>query len=880
MNSSDIRQSFLKFFEDRNHEVVESSPVVPQNDPTLLFTNAGMNQFKDLLLGNEVRDYKRAASSQKCIRAGGKHNDLDEVGKDGRHLTFFEMLGNWSFGDYYKRDAIVWAWDYILNVLKFDPAVLYVTVHHSDEDSLKIWRDEVGVEPDRILKLGDKDNFWSMGPTGPCGPCTEIHIDLHPEAGAFDFVEGYDDDRVIEFWNLVFMESNRNEDGSMEPLPLQSVDTGMGLERVTAVLEGVDSVFHTDIFRPVLQKTADLLGTEVNDWPAFFKTPEFVDYSVIADHVRSVVFSLCDGAKFSNEGTGYVVRRILRRAVRHGRRLGFEGPFMHELVAPLVQKFGDVYPELKAQGEKAAELVRLEEERFFRNIDRGMELFETAAAEAKAAGQTNIGGDKVFDLHTTYGFPPDLTQIMAEEHGLGVDLEEYAKLLNEFRETSKGKDMYATAAGVGDWTTIHEGPSSTFVGYDNLESQTRIMKSRHLEDARYELILEETPFYAESGGQVGDVGQITGKGLTFKVLDTQKSPIGIVHSVELTNGTVTDENIQGVFHAHVDEEARRLTISNHTATHLLHAALRDIVSDQVFQAGSLVSPDKLRFDFSHGEPLTDEQVDAIETRVNQQIREGHEVVAHQDVDRETAVEEMGAMAIFGEKYGDKVRVVEIPGESVELCGGTHVQNTADINLFRITSEAGVAAGIRRIEAVTNETAFATFQSDKDLVQTLSRMLKTEPARLMERIEGLQAERGELEKQVQKLSAKLASADSADLVDEATEIEGVKVIAKQINADTRDQLLQYADQLRSKMDEGVVLLASEIDGKAALLCLVTDSAFKNRKLKAGDLINEAASYVEGRGGGRPTLAQAGGTKLDGIHASVDNFPQIVRSALGA
>lgn len=880
MNSDQLRAEFLTYFKEREHRVIDSSPVVPEGDPTLLFTNAGMNQFKDQLLGNDVRDYKRATSAQKCIRAGGKHNDLDEVGKDGRHLTFFEMLGNWSFGDYYKKESIEWAWDFCLNRLELDPERLYVTVHENDDESFDIWSEEIGIPDTRLLRLGDKDNFWAMGPTGPCGPCTEIHIDLTPEAEGFEFVEGYDDDRVVEIWNLVFMEFNRDESDNLNPLPMKSVDTGMGLDRVAMVMEGRANVFHTDIFRPIISRTASLLDIEIEDWDAFYQRDDFIEFAVIGDHIRAVMFSLCDGAKFSNEGAGYVIRRILRRAVRYGRQLGFEGPFLHQVAHAVIEKFQHAYPELEANGKNAAELIKLEEERFFRNIDRGIELFETAAAEVEDAGENTIGGDKVFELHTTFGFPPDLTEIMAEEKGLKVDLNEYERLLEEFRETSRGKDMYEGAAGVGDWVTVEEGPSSHFVGYKSDEITTRVLKFRHLKDRDYELLLEDTPFYSESGGQVGDTGRIEAKSIAFEVTDTQKAPIGIVHTATLTRGQLSEEALRSVeFEAEIDRKRRSLTQSNHTATHLLHAALRNIVSEQIFQSGSLVAPDRLRFDFSHGEPLSDEELEAVEKRVNEQIREAHPVVAHFDVDRDRAVNEMGAMAIFGEKYGDSVRVIEIPGESVELCGGTHVQNTAEINLFRITSETGVAAGIRRIEAVTNETAFRHVQQDRDTLRALARTLKTDTRSLEERLEGLLEERQELERQVQKLSQRLAKADSADLVSDAIDVDGVKVIAQKISADTRDQMLKYADSLREKLDEGVVLLGAEIDGKAALLCLVTESAFKNRKLKAGDLINQAAEFVDGRGGGRPTLAQAGGTNVDGLGASVEQFESIVRNSLG-
>ncbi len=880
MHSRDIRNSYLRFFEKLDHVVVESAPVVPQGDPTLLFTNAGMNQFKDLLLGNEVRDYKRAASVQKCIRAGGKHNDLDEVGKDGRHLTFFEMLGNWSFGDYYKKESILWAWDYCLNVLKLDEKRLYVTVHVNDQDSYDMWLNDMKIAPEHLLKLGDADNFWSMGPTGPCGPCTEIHIDLHPELGPINFVEdGYDPDRVVEIWNLVFMEFNRDDQGTLNPLPMKSVDTGLGLDRVAMVKQGVSNVFHTDLFRPILARTAELLGKKVEDWKAFYASPEFTDFAVIADHTRTVTFSLVDGAQFANDGRGYVVRRILRRAVRHGRRLGFTGPFMFELAQTVVEEYGEFYPELNGMGSRVSEIIRLEEERFFRNIDRGMDLFEESATEAITAGEKSLSGDRVFQLHATFGFPPDLTQIMAEERGLTIDMNAYEHLWREHQETSKGKDMYADAAGVGDWQTVHEGPSSHFVGYSGLEATTRVMKYRPLADNKFELLLEETPFYAESGGQVGDEGEVSCGDLLFSVLDTQKAPIGIVHSAKLVKGTVSAETLNGKATARVDAHKRKLTQSNHTATHLLHAALRGLVSDTIFQAGSQVSPEKLRFDFSYGSGLTEDQIQAVENQVNDQIRASHVVHSHFDVPRDHAVNELGAMAIFGEKYGDSVRVIEIPGESVELCGGTHVTNTSDINLFRITSESGIAAGIRRIEAVTNEAAYQAFDLDRERVRQLALILKSDPTHLIDRATSLLEERAELDKSRERLSLRIAKLESVEILASAEDVGGISVISKTISVDSRDQLVTYAELLQDRAEEGVVLLAAEIENSAALICVVTNSAFKNRKLKAGDLVNLAAKYVDGRGGGRPTLAHAGGNNTAGISEAVSNFSRLVREQLG-
>ncbi len=898
MKPSTLRDRFLQFFEDRDHEVVPSSPVVPENDPTLLFTNAGMNQFKDLLLGNEERDYSRATSSQKCIRAGGKHNDLEEVGKDGRHLTFFEMLGNWSFGDYYKRQAIEWAWEFILEVLEFDRDRLYVTIYKDDDESFDIWADDIGVDPDRILRLGDIDegdeeNFWSMGPTGPCGPCTEIHYDLHPEEGELEFVEGYDEERINEIWNLVFMEFNRDDDGNLDPLPLKSVDTGLGLERVAMIKAGADNIFRTELFLPIFRDVAARLqsddddgvddDTVVIDGDAIpiedlldVDSDYFPHLAVIGDHIRTLMFAICDGAKFSNEGRGYVLRRILRRAVRFGRQLGFDEPFLWQVGQTVTEHYGDAYPELQATGDEARELIKLEEERFFRNIDRGLELFDNAADEAETEGRTQLSGDEVFELHATYGFPPELTESMAEERGMTIDWSGYDERWEEHREKSRGKDVHADAAGVGDWKTIHEGPADEFTGYDRLEESVRVQKMRHLDGDEYELLLDKTPFYAESGGQIGDRGVVesSGDGPSFRITDTQKSPIGIVHRATRIEGDVDEASLAAEFIASVDSRHRQQTACNHTATHLLHAALQKEVSDSIFQAGSLVAPDRLRFDFRHGE------ISDLEDRVNRQIRERRPVEVETDVDRDEAVEERGAMAIFGEKYGDRVRVVEIPGESVELCGGTHVENTGDIGLFRITSESSVGSGLRRIEAVTEEQAFEAFDRDRQLLDRVAELVDADTTNLEARLKSILDKTSELERQVDSLSQKIADQGATEMVDDAVDVDGINVIAEVVDVADRDQMLDYADKLREELKEGqgAVLLGARIDGKAALACLLTDEVVEDRGLKAGDLINAVATHVDGRGGGRPTLAQAGGSNPDGLGNAADAFADAVRDAL--
>ena len=883
MTPDQIRERYLRFFEEQDHRVVASSPVVPLQDPTLLFTNAGMNQFKDLLLGNEVRDYTRAASVQKCIRAGGKHNDLDEVGRDGRHLTFFEMLGNWSFGDYYKKDSIHWAWKFVTQILDLDPDRLYVSTYKDDDEAYDIWHDEIGIPDSHLARQGDveagnEENFWSMGDTGPCGPCTELFYDLKPELGPVTFEEGaFDEDRVVEFWNIVFMEFNRDSDGVFHELAMKSVDTGMGLDRMAMIKAGQDNVFKSSLFSPILLATASMLGHEVSDVAEIYGQNDFSDYCVIADHIRSVTFSLCDGAKFANTGRGSVLRSILRRAMRHGQKLGFEGPFLHELAHVVVEHYGKTYPELSGD---AARLIKVEEERFLRTLSKGLTRFESHLKERGDAGFTDLEPGVVADLHTTYGFPWDMTRIMAQDAGFTVDEDAVRGHMESHILASKGAKT-VDVVGVGDWTTVTEGSADGFT-YAETSLTTHLRKVRSLGEGNFQVTLANTPFYAESGGQGGDTGTIRAAdgSFTLEVTDTQKAPIGRVHTCTLTEGTLEPGTSTVDVVAEIDT-ARRARISyNHTATHLLHAALHAYVSEEATQAGSMVAPEKLRFDFAHDTALTPEQLADVESWVNAQIRAAHDVVIHEDVPSDVATGEMGAMALFGEKYGDLVRVVDIPGaSSVELCGGTHVRNTAEINLFRITSESSVSAGTRRVEAVTHSDAHALFQADRDLIAELASALRVDAAAVLDRARVVINERADLDRQVQKLTQRLAHLEVDELVAAAAEINGVKVLAQKISVDTRDAMLAYADQLKTKLDQGIILLAAELDGKAALLCLVTDATFKAHKIKAGDLINAAATHIGGRGGGRPTLAQAGGSNPAGLQDAVDAFEQIARDALG-
>ena len=879
MTPDQLRSSYLEFFQQRAHRVVASSPVIPEGDKTLLFTNAGMNQFKDVLLGLEKRDYVRAASVQKCVRAGGKHNDLDEVGKSPRHLTFFEMLGNWSFGEYYKREAIAWAWEYITGIVKLDPNRLFVSVFRTDDESHAIWRDEVGVPDAHIVRLDEDDNFWSMGPTGPCGPCTEIYYDVYPERGDAVWQPGFEDDRFIEIWNLVFMESDAQADGTLIPLPMQSVDTGMGLDRVAAILAGVNSVFKTELFTPTLAQIHRLLTGESVDGASLFEHPQFTSYCVIADHIRTVLFSIVDGARFANDGRGYVLRRILRRAVRHGRQLGFERPFLCEVADAVVANFQHVYPELRLKHREAATVIRTEEERFFRTIDRGTSLFEDVVAAAKQAGTNEIDGDAVFKLYDTFGFPPDLTEIMAGEHGMSIDTAGYKAAMERQRSRSRAADD--RYEDVGEWQILAEGNANTFVGYDALEVTTDVLRYRLQDEGRVEFTLRESPFYAESGGQVGDKGVVESSdgALVIEVDDVQKTPAGITLSGVISDGNLTAERLSAPVRARVDANTRLRSASNHTATHLLHAALHRIVSKDAFQAGSLVAPNRLRFDFSHGEGVSDAQLAEMEAWVNAEIQADRAVQIHNDVPLAEA-ERRGAMRMFGEKYGETVRMVEVGADSLELCGGTHVQRTGELAFFRIVAESGVAAGVRRIEAVTREDAFALAQADRHRVESLAALLKAPASQLEERVQRLLSEHRSLERQVESLTQQAANEQAASLTSSVVDVDGVGVLAARVQVANRDALLAMADGLRDQLGSvAVALLATVLDDKPALLVMATDAAVKQRGLKAGDLINDAAEHVGGRGGGRPTLAQAGGKDVGGIDGAVAAFVEAVRTRLG-
>ena len=873
VKADELREKFLAYFAGLNHEVVASSPVVPRNDPTLLFANAGMNQFKEVFLGNEVRSYKRATSVQKCIRAGGKHNDLDEVGKDGRHLTFFEMLGNWSFGDYFKKEAITWAWTFLTEHLGLDPKVLYVSIYKDDDEAYDIWHNVVGLEDFRIARFGniekgDEENFWSMGPVGACGPCTEIYIDKEPEKEMLWGV-GFPENRYLELWNVVFMQFERAESGSLTRLPMCSVDTGMGLERILGVLQNVDSVYETDLFTHILETIASLLGKPMSQ-AEILASADCTAYRVIADHIRTLTFAVSEGQPFSNDGRGYVLRRILRRAVRFGRMLGFHEPFLCKVSQAVVDAFSKAYPEIALVAKQTQDVIRIEEERFFATIDRGIARFEEVAARAK---NNAIDGRDAFVLYDTYGFPLDLTQIMAEERGMTVDVAGFDAALAEQRQRSSEKAKFYVADKT-PWTILHEGQTCTFCGYtkDSLESD--ILRYRHSGDI-CEIILRNTPFYAEGGGEVGDHGTIAAKDgdLVFNVIDTMRGEGGIVHICEIREGFVTPEIMRGQFVATVDAEFRAAVSANHTCTHLLQAALRGLVSGDIHQAGSFVGFDRFRFDFTFNRALTHDEIIAVEKRVNEVIAGAHPVVKHADVPIEKA-RTMGAMAIFGEKYGDVVRVIEVPGISTEFCGGIHVDNTRDIQTFRVVSESACSAGIRRIECVTRKSAMALYASERRTVADAARTLHCSNDDVVARIEKLQENKTALEKQIEQLKLRIAQAEVASiLATRRDSASGIAVYASRLDIADRKDLLTYGDLVRDKMHNGVALLGAVIDGKPALMCVASADAVK-AGIHCGKIVGACAAIVGGKGGGKPNSAQAGGTDCTKLDEAIENIYKIV------
>ncbi len=853
--SAELRDQFLKYFESHGHTIVASSPLVPANDPTLLFTNAGMVQFKDVFLGTEKRNYLRATTAQRCVRAGGKHNDLENVGYTARHHTFFEMLGNFSFGEYFKKEAIHYAWDFLTNVVGLPPERLWVTVYAEDDEAAEVWLDDIGIDPERFTRIGTSDNFWSMGDTGPCGPCSEIFYDHGPEIeGGPPGTPEEDGDRYIEIWNLVFMQYNRDESGEMTPLPKPSVDTGMGLERLAAVLQNVHNNYEIDLFKSLIEAAGKLTGT---------RDLENKSLRVIADHIRSCAFLIVDGVLPSNEGRGYVLRRIIRRAARHGHQLGCKKPFFYQLVAALDDEMGDAYPELRQHRGHVERVLHKEEQRFAETLEQGMRILEDAIAAMQG---DVIDGETVFKLYDTYGFPVDLTADVAREKNLQIDQAGFEKAMQAQRERARASSQFnasGSAFKLGDY------PATRFLGYERYTAEAKVIAILQRDEAIDQLengdqavvILDQTPFYAESGGQVGDVGFIrVGDETEFEVSDTQKQNDVYLHVGHLRNGELSvGDEVTGA----IDEGYRRAVMLNHSATHLMHAALRKVLGTHVQQKGSLVAADRLRFDFSHYQPLERDEIIAIEQWVNDQIR-GNLETRTETMDMEAA-KQAGAIALFGEKYGDVVRVLRIGSDSVELCGGTHVPRAGDIGLFKIVLETGIASGVRRIEAVTGETAVQRFIDSEAKLETAANKLKASRDDVLQRIEQLQASNRALEKQLEAIKSRQAAQTGGDLASQAKEVKGIKVLAASLDGANVKTLRDTVDQLKNKLGAAAVVLASNDNGKLSIIAGVTRA--ESEKIRAGDLANMVAEQCGGRGGGRADMAQAGGNQPENLDAAL-------------
>jgi len=882
MKASEIRRRFLEYFQLRGHELRPSSSLIPGDDPTLLFTNAGMVQFKAVFLGTEEVPWDRAVTAQKCVRAGGKHNDLEQVGETARHHTFFEMLGNFSFGDYFKRDAIHFAWEFLTVELGLDPERLFVTVHHTDDEAFDLWQSVAGVPRARIYRLGDRDNFWQMADTGPCGPCSEIHYDQRPDGERdvpdVETFEALGESGVImELWNLVFMQYDRDAEGTLNRLPAPSIDTGAGLERLAAVLQQVDSNYHTDLFLPLLDRVGRVTGLVYEP-----DTPAGMSFRVLADHARAVAFLLVDGVFPSNEGRGYVLRRILRRAVRHAWLLGRREPTLVEVVEEVVETMAGAYPELGERREHLLRMTRLEEERFLTTIEGGMSRFEELAPREgrgteSEEGARRISGDEAFRLYDTFGFPLDLTQLMARERGYEVDVQGFERALEAQRARSRSDRELSLAGGAGEttlaeWTIFEEPVEQRWEGWDRTEVETRVLAARRAGD-RFGVILERNPFYVEAGGQVADTGFVEGERWSLEV-----TSVGRVEGRVAVEGTLEGQppvEVEPV-RARVEHDRRHDIERNHTATHLLHSALRNVLGEHVEQRGSLVAPDRLRFDFSHTAPLTDDEIEAVEREVNDAIWSDHPV-EWAIVDRQEALER-GAMALFGEKYGDQVRVVEIPGVSLELCGGTHLRHTGEAGLLRILREGGVASGVRRIEAVTGPGAYRRLREAEEELAQLGDLLRTSRENLSTRVEQLLAERAELEKLLDELRRSGGGGETVVHEERVEGPDGVDILYRGVRLRVRDadDARSFGDAFRESESAGVLALASEApDEKHALFVFVTDDLIA-RGVKAGDLVREIAREVGGRGGGRPHLAQGGIEDPSRIDEALRSGASVLRS----
>lgn len=934
-SSIEIRQEFINFFVERGHKFVPSSPVIPYNDPTLLFTNAGMNQFKDLFLGKGTRDYKRAVNSQKCIRVSGKHNDLEEVGKDTYHHTFFEMLGNWSFGDYYKKEAIRWAWELLTDVWKLPKDRLYATVYKTDDEAENFWKTETDIEHSHILRFGEKENFWEMGEVGPCGPCSEIHIDLTQDKSGGKLVNA-GDPRVMEIWNLVFIQYNREANGSLQLLPSKHVDTGAGFERLCAVLQNKNSNYDTDIFQPLINRICEITNNDYKgtnyDHNLISSNPQIeIDTAirVISDHIRSLSFAIADGALPSNEGRGYVLRRILRRAARYGRKLNMHIPFIHKLVPSLVETMGSVFPELKEKQEHIERVIKAEEENFNQTLDRGIEMFENVVNRLEKS--KTFPGEDAFKLYDTYGFPIDLTQLMAEERGLHVDIATFTELMEEQRERARtaSKDKFAFSTNNQSLEDLTEEDiisddyeESVFVGYETTDVKSKIVRIRRVK-GKLLIALNKTPFYVESGGQVDDIGYLEYNDKLINVLDVIKHNNDIFHIVDASE--TVNLNVGDTVRAVVDSNWRKNTMKNHTATHLLHEALRQVLGNHVQQQGSLVAPDRLRFDFNHFEKLSDSEIKKIEEIVNKKINDGIKVES-MILPFEQAKKIPNIKMFFGEKYGEVVRVIKLEDNfSAELCGGTHVDNTKDIGVFRIISEASISSGIRRIEAVTLggiedyiKSLLENIKSIEEKIEKVSEDIKKQSTELLgydEKIEFrtkkfmevstqiperidlhyiyyLEQERdlrqkyleqiiefsSELSKKLKKYKVNKSLENIDNLINNAQMINGIKIFTAKFESESIDELKQIADKIRDKLKSGIGLIAAEMQSKATFVCVVTDDLIENKKLSAGKIVSEIAKFAGGSGGGRPHLATAGAKDVSKIDEALSKIYDLVKSLI--
>lgn len=860
MTSRQIRQQFLDFFKNKDHRIVSSSPVVPFDDPTLLFTNAGMNQFKDVFLGSGTREYKRAADTQKCIRVSGKHNDLEEVGHDTYHHTLFEMLGNWSFGDYYKKEAIKWAWELLTEIWKLPKERLWATVYKNDDEAFELWKSETDINPKHILRFGEKDNFWEMGETGPCGPCSEIHINVSDDLENAELVNAGSPE-CIEIWNLVFIQYNRDETGKLNELPAKHVDTGMGFERVCAVLQNKKSNYDTDVFTPIIDEVSKLSNVK------YEKEEDRIPMRVIADHIRALTFAIADGAVPGNDGRGYVLRRILRRAARYGRKINLNEPFLYKLVDVLAHTMGDVFPEVVEKKDYIKKVIKAEEESFNATLDRGIELFDDVVKRLIKQNVKIIPGEDVFKLYDTFGFPVDLTNVMAREINFAIDEDGFNKLMNEQKERGReaSKDKFAavsvTLNDLSGFELIELSPT-VFTGYDELQTNAKVVGLKK-DSENTLIILDKSPFYVESGGQIDDLGKILSESDSYDVVDVAKIDNQVIHILNTNN---TSLKVGSKVTAVVDENRRWDIMRNHSVTHFLHKALRSILGTHVQQAGSYVGPDRLRFDFTHFAKLTSEEIQKIESMVNEQTRKNYPLKHHRNTPFDEA-KKMGALMFFGDKYGDKVNVVQFGDFTMEFCGGTHVHNSSEIGLFKIVSESSIASGVRRIEAVTGAGVEKFIQSQQEQIKSFE-----------QKIEELLDVKKKLEKEIAELKMKEKLEQLDHILSLSSEEKGIKIFKGKVHADSMDELKSFGDEMRNKIKSGVGVLIAQIEDKVGIVCIISDDLIKDKKLSAGKIVGELAKLVGGGGGGRPHLATAGGKDVAQIVTALSKVEKVVASNL--